>query len=75
MPQSNRVVERYLVATKKPLHVVEGEDGMEARVWLNSDGKRFNVTLFDTDSGETATQGKIFDDEKKAVAYAKTLAR
>lgn len=76
MTMSRRIVERYKTSTtKEPLHVVKGDEGMEARVWLNADGERYNVTLFDTDSGETARGSHVFPSLPRAVAYAKTLVR
>lgn len=58
------------------LHRVEGEEGMEAHVARIEGG--FSVVLFDTDSGEYMSGGRIFrtadgKTEEDALAYAKTI--
>ena len=57
----------------KPLVAYRNEDNMEARVFANNDGVRFNVALHDIDSGETDQTFRIFSDFDQACAYAKML--
>jgi hypothetical protein len=49
----------------------DAECGVEARIFSHVNG--FAVSLFDVDSGETASQVRIFADLDAARRYARTL--
>lgn len=55
-------------------YVTNEEDGMEARVYLNADGVRYNVALVDLDAemvvGDTY---RIFVDQSQAYLYAMNI--
>ena len=54
-------------------NITNAEDGTEACVWLNSDGKRFNVVLRDTDADQMI-RTIIVTDYAKATAIADSVA-
>lgn len=58
----------------KPVRTFPGEEGTEARIYKNADGKRFNVTLYDRDSGQTLNTVTIHPTLEAAEKKARALA-
>jgi hypothetical protein len=54
--------------------VFQGKSGLTAYVTPNADGKRFNVSAQDPDSGEALPEVKIFATREAAVKRAKKIA-
>ena len=61
------------------LHVFKDtEFGIESRVLFYAAMRgehKYGVSLVDTDAGETLPVLRFFEDEDKAIQYAKTIAR
>lgn len=61
------------MSKSNPLYSVLGEEGMEARVYANVDGVRFNVVLVDTDCDMVLPTVTFFEDLNAAIAYADSV--
>ena len=64
---------KFEIMTKMPLHVVYGDDGMEAYVWDAPNGG-YNVTLRDADADEFLPMAAHVEDIDRAVDIAKAWA-